>query len=178
LIEKPPRLARTRRDRKQMEDWLNDLLNGLLDAEGDDTDFEEYSELDLKEYLIKAAEHGDIEPLRKEYPELARFLHLPKQPGKGKRFVRDKFHDMMRSQFLIKLTAAAWDADRIRFIWKYEYKPMPKGYPPPEEIAAERWKVPVDQVYEWKMSRNCPKDPMKDILKNILKNILKKTAPT
>jgi hypothetical protein len=99
--------------------------------------------------------------LRKLHPELAEFLNPPKRPKKGDRFAREPYvlgqnaTEHNKNQIL---TLAVWDASRIRAIWKKHYVKRPKGYPSPEELAAKRWRVDVEDVHTWKRSRMLPED--------------------
>jgi hypothetical protein len=148
-----------------MERWLNAELNELDNRELDwgyenltsnaasAEDYIAWRKADGPE--IAAAEHGNIKPLRKKYPHLARFLHLPKQPGRGKRFPKNK----NVSADDLKLTMAVWDVSRIRAIWKKHYRRhRPKSYASPEEIAARRWGVDEERVWKWKRSRLLEKE--------------------
>jgi hypothetical protein len=76
---------------------------------------------------IEAAEHGDIEKLRKRLPHLARFLVAP-PPRKRK-----------RPKKIDAVTTAVWAVKRIPEIWAREYKGRKnraKGQVGAVEIAA------------------------------------------
>jgi hypothetical protein len=156
-----------------MERWLNRKLDELdredLDRQNEEmraanvnTKFDElvtWMKADGPE--VREAERGNMEPLHKKYPHLAKFLFLPKQSGKGKNFPKPEplFAAVSDSQ-LWDLTQAVWDAARIRIIWKRHYETGPQNYASPEEIAARRWNVDVvERVHKWKKSRLCPQDP-------------------
>jgi hypothetical protein len=94
----------------------------------------------VKFRAIEQAEKGNMEPLRRLLPGLARFLHRPKQK-RGKRFPKDKEGD--------PVTAAASDVKTIRKLWKTHYGKMnrPKNDPiTAEQIAADRHGVDVEEV--------------------------------
>jgi hypothetical protein len=153
----PPWIARGDRDRQKMIDWVN----FELDTDPDDpvereflANQERWANATPEEhkaavawvtndgFQIRAAEHGNIGPLRKKYPRLAPYLHLPKRSGKGDRFPR------ARSDYQHRTLLAASDVGRIRAIWKKEYgkKNRPRGQISAEEIAAKRWEVSSDDV--------------------------------
>jgi hypothetical protein len=110
-----------------------------------------------EDWAIEAAKRGDIGPLRARYPELAQadMLKLPAQPGRGRRFTKDN----SLTSFEHDLTEAVWDADQMRTIWKQEYESRPKGYNPPEQMAARRNGVQEEHVRAWQKNRRCPKRP-------------------
>ena len=96
---------------------------------------------------MSSAEGGDIEPLRRKLPHLAKFLHLPKRGhGQGK-------HRKPKNFLFVQ--AAARDVVRIKQLWLtyYNKKYRQEDDGPSEfEIAAERWLdadiVTVKQVKE------------------------------
>jgi hypothetical protein len=85
---------------------------------------------------IEAAEHGDIEPLRKRLPRLARFLVAP--PARKRK----------RQQKIDALTVAVWAAKRIPEIWLKEYgrKNRSKDQVGAIEIAALWMNVPIAAI--------------------------------
>jgi hypothetical protein len=166
----PPLKARNDRDKGRMEAWVNRKLDEIDDAltevywasmgdaaagEQRKKAFEEFIESDTAE--IHAAEHGDIEPLRAKYPQLARFLHLPKRSGKGDRFPPRK--DFIAPKYEMpdgevvdgqNLTFACWDVPVIRELWKTHYEKVRlRGYHAPEEIAARRHNVDDAEHVFW-----------------------------
>ena len=165
----PPPVSRGDRDKARMARWLNTELDTILERIVNETKWTPREAWKWFHWRGRAgpekvaARHGNIEPLRKTFPLLARWLHLEPR-GKGDRFPRDKWDDAMSKNYNRKLTAAVWDAGRIRKIWKIYYETKPKGYSSPEEIAAHRWEVKVNDVHQWKLSRRCPKDPLPKIL--------------
>ena len=132
-MSKPPWDCSKPRDAKKMIEWVNIELDrkrkplggwaeGLL---GFDPDH-------VKKKAIEQADKGNMEPLRKLFPGLARFLHRPKQE-RGKRFPRNKEGD--------PVTAAASDVKTIRKLWKTHYgkRNRPKNDSvTAEQIAADR----------------------------------------
>jgi hypothetical protein len=106
-------------------------------------------------FELYKAEHGDLGPLKKKYPHLARYLRLPKR-ARGKRF-----QQLPRVEALY----AASDVIEIRALWQKAYgkrnRSMHKGEITAEEIAARRWDVDEDEVHKvlkappkhWKVAR-------------------------
>jgi hypothetical protein len=125
-------------DNDWMERWVNEQLDErfgkpqpLDPGWGEPDGFE-----------IEAAEHGDIEPLKKKYPHLAPYLRLPKR-ARGKRFKRAA--DIREEQ-------AATDVWLIRDLWQEKYgrknRSMHQGEITAEEIAARRWGVEESVIRE------------------------------
>lgn len=96
MNRKPPLWsARNQRERRDMEDWVNQHLDRIVDREiYDPTFMQKQHESANKirfpkksDYLfeIDEAERGNIEPLRRRFPLLAKYLHLPKRK-RGQRF--------------------------------------------------------------------------------------------
>jgi hypothetical protein len=121
--------------------WVNDELF-QLDVEKMRKDLSGENALagdSYMDWLIDQAEHGDIEPLRRHFPRLAPYLHLPKRK-RGQRFLRDQSNPVR---------GAVNDVTRIRAIWKKHFgrKTRPKtDLVSAEQIAADRWEVDVDTV--------------------------------
>ena len=147
----PPWQARNEREWWMMEDWANHELNQLPD--GSET-WKPSPPKIAKQHLdwlfnlgpeIQAAEHGDIEPLRKKLPHLAKFLHRPKRPRQGDRFPK-------RTDVFDKAKAAAIQARQIMALWRKRYGKQnrrPTDGPSAAEIAAKRWRVDVEDVLKW-----------------------------
>jgi hypothetical protein len=75
----------------------------------------------------------DIEPLRKRFPQLKEFLHLPKMK-------RGQHRPTFRASDPVEF--AVEDVRRIRRIWKArKFKRVQRGRITPEEIAAKRNRV-------------------------------------
>jgi hypothetical protein len=115
--------------------------------------------LEADEPQIEEARRGDLTSLKNKYPHLAEFFRLPKRPGKGKRFPKDKLQEVLKDPAAWELTNAVWDAATIRDIWRRAYPVKPKGYDAPEEYAARRWGRSVRHVERWKRSKSLPKNP-------------------
>lgn len=97
----PRWIAQNQRDRERMEAWVNARLD---EVDGEEVDCwgeqmnawsRESTPEREKEFMtwlnadgpeIAEAERGNIEPLKKKYPHLAKFLQRPKQAGRGRRF--------------------------------------------------------------------------------------------
>jgi hypothetical protein len=90
---------------------------------------------------IKLAKLGHIEPLRKLYPDIAEFIHLPKRK-RGQRFPNPMAE-------LNPIKQAALDAQRIRALWKkfYSGHRRPRGNSA-EDFAARLWgkDIPVAKI--------------------------------
>ncbi|MFZ1148380.1 MAG: hypothetical protein WAR76_01450 [Xanthobacteraceae bacterium] len=105
------------------------------------------ADLQPKERAIAEADYyGNIEPLRKLYPELARFLFPPKlKPGQHFK----PFGDGDQWDLRARLRGARADMSRIRAIWKaaYDGKCNRSGSQmTAADIAAKRWGVPANTV--------------------------------
>ena len=135
---------RDRRYRQKITDWTNWQL--------DRAPFEEikpnYMPLPF-EWLsnggpeIVAAEKGDIAPLRRKFPQLAAFLHLPKR-GHGKRLPIKQWCDHDPARF------AALEVEEIKALWQRHYgKRVRRFKPTAVEIAAGRWGVAPADVEQW-----------------------------
>jgi hypothetical protein len=179
-MRRPPPVTRNRKDRSLMNSWLNRELDKIGDfliatmnsdmAARDRTKNEFLDWLGSDRRLIAEAEHGNLGPLQKKYPQLAKFLQPPKQPGKGMRLPKKNSLDAARLDSEIwALTLAVWDAARIRTILRLNYKQKLEGYDSPEETASNRWEVDLEQVHSWKRSKRCPKNPHLNIETSFLR---------
>jgi hypothetical protein len=131
--------CRNEHEAKAMTDWVNDQLDQI---EIVSERFSRYGETVLSEddkYLIEQAieqaDKGDIEPLRRLFPHLARFMCRPPRE-RGKRFPKNTEDDPVRR--------AAADVKLIRALWAKHYGK--KNRPPNDrvtavQIAADRWGV-------------------------------------
>ena len=94
---------------------------------------------------LEQAEHGNIEPLRNRFPQLAKYLHLPKRPSRGKRW--PKFKDKYADD---PVMMAIEDAKSIRALWKMAYDGKSNRKPDDGwsalQIAAMRRRVTVDEI--------------------------------
>jgi hypothetical protein len=145
LLDPPRWRARSESDKRWMHAWVNQELNILAlagrhppsdeEIEKDFASFNAWLETPLAAEIAAAEEDGDIEPLRRALPHLAKFLQLPKQPDGVRRPKVDE-----DSQVVLM---AANDVPRIRALWQQHYhkKNRKAGDVTAEEIAAERWGV-------------------------------------
>ncbi|MGB8135199.1 MAG: hypothetical protein WCF15_00270 [Pseudolabrys sp.] len=163
MTDKPPPTARSARDRQQMDKWSNEQLDDFAERSmfwlrGENMDLKVARELSGSGDPIRAAKFGDVDPLRKAYPQIAEYINLPLRKGQGKKLPKDKWAVLSR-KVENSLTRAVWDAARLRAIWVDQYGKRPKNYQSAEEIAARRHEVEVDHVERWKRSSDCPRDP-------------------
>jgi hypothetical protein len=82
MTTKPPWIASSERERERMIDWVERQLDRFpedypvyVPSEEHDAQIAAWYAADGPEKI--AAERGDMEPLRKKHPELARYLHPP-----------------------------------------------------------------------------------------------------
>jgi hypothetical protein len=140
MTKLPPWQARNPRERQQMADWVNERLDELDEAkfnEGCNNSEEFRAFVGTWGSEIDAADRGNIEPLRKRLPQIARFLTAPPPRTKKKR------------QMLSPAEAAALNVKRIRDLWKKNYKRKNRRRddgPSAIEIAALRSEVSVEKV--------------------------------
>lgn len=162
----PPWDARNQSERDLMERWVNHELDAILaqmvdDFKRNNMGKTEFTKEGRELMEIAQARGGNIEPLRKRYPRLAEFLHPPKQPGRGKRFKRNKYDALDGDSSESWLIRAAWDVARTRALWKHHYKRWKRavGQISAEEIAARRYDIKnVEHLHEWMKSRRHPED--------------------
>lgn len=102
---------------------------------------------DSDEGAMAAAERGDIRPLQRRYPELARYLKLPGRQ-RGQRYPKDtkRPHDK-------RLTLAILEVSRIREIWQKHFARKNRsrhrrGEQSAEWFAAARWACSEDEILE------------------------------
>jgi hypothetical protein len=182
----PPWNARDQRDNDLMAQWLNDRLDEVQKGVHDNLTLDNdpqfaffWEETQARRRAggkeIYEAQQGNIEPLRelvrKHIPALAEFIHLPKQPGKGKRFQKSEFN-VERAIFTDPkkraLTFAAWDVATIRDLWERHYGKKKRSNPSAEDFAAARHKVEVNELCEWTRSRQLPKDRHREKKRNYI----------
>jgi hypothetical protein len=144
----PWRAGTDERKRQQMRAWVNYQLYEMTKLTGDEW-LNIWSLKNLDALALQAAEQGDIRPLRKKYPHLAPFLHLPKLK-RGEHF---------KEPAKIWLRHAREDVQRIRAIWRKHFGKVnrPRGELTAEEIAAERWNLTPDEVRRGRLSRKRPR---------------------
>lgn len=151
LLERPQWHARS----EQMSAWVNQELDRIPPEYLEDfrslTDedvaraydlLNTWKEETLHDETEAAEKNGDIEPLRRKLPHLAKFLQLPKQlPG-----VRRTRLEKLRRDTAVM--GAINDAKRIRALWKLHYNKKNRrvGDVTAEEIAAARWGIDVEDV--------------------------------
>jgi hypothetical protein len=70
-----------------MCEWIGRLLDRRTETTAR-VATEDFSSRSIEDYFeqsaIDAAHYGDIEPLRKRYPHIAQFIHLPREGHRGK----------------------------------------------------------------------------------------------
>jgi hypothetical protein len=162
----PPWHAHNPRERRAMERWVNQALDRADDLEMDDFMQAHYAEcatfdFDLKKmalprvgygWEIEEAERGNIEPLRKRLPHLAKFLCRPKL-RRGKHFPKATVVELtIRRDGFDRVQEAVKDVRRIRALWKQccgKKNRRADDGPSAEDIAAGRWKgVDVDDIIQ------------------------------
>ncbi len=145
-------------DQREMADWVNWQLDKALEQEIgrlsiSDPAFEQWLFGDGP--TLEAARKGNLDPLRKRYPHIAKYLNLPRQKrGKYQRAV--KRPDLM---------AAVRDVGLIRELWEDHYgkrRRLRDEKPTAAEIAAERWDVSEADV-ENQLKRGKAKNVTKSV---------------
>ena len=132
-------------DHFQHEPWLTAEFIPRTDSEAD--------ELEAERSAIRQAERGDISPLRRRYPHLAKFLFPPKLK-RGQRYPR--FQLTKAAIDKISITSALYDVWRIRSLWKRYYGRKNRSRDAgcsAEEIAAKRHDLTVEQLLNAKKLR-------------------------
>jgi hypothetical protein len=118
LDDKPRWTARDEKDREKMVRWVHEKLDQKL-RDNLNTDLPERCR-EYEDFLAKdgpqlaAAAHGDLEPLRRKYPHLARFINLPRgkrgPTWRGKRsryFLRQRSSKELQAN-LVRLIREIW----------------------------------------------------------------------
>jgi hypothetical protein len=132
--------ARNEGEQQMMRRWANERVEEVLCAM-----LEAWPKVEEKFQArmadggleIEMARCGDVEPLRRRYPDLADFIHLP-PPQRGR---------PLNPRRATPQWIAAVYTVIIRDLWKKHYgKRNRTQAPTAEEIAADRWGVEVDQV--------------------------------
>jgi hypothetical protein len=105
-----------------------------------------------EELALQEAEQGNLEPLRKQYPRLARFINRPPLK-RGEHFKKKPPTDHLAPH--CRLEEALFELPRVRAFWKKHYGKTnrPKGQLTAEEIVAERWDLDEEEVYKRRISR-------------------------
>jgi hypothetical protein len=106
-----------------------------------------------EKWALQQAEQGNLEPLRKQYPRLARFINLPKLNKPGEHFKKKPPTDHLAPH--CRLEEALFELPRVRAFWKKHYKKTnrPKGQLTAEAIVAERWNLDEQEIYKRRISR-------------------------
>ena len=139
--EKPPRKSDFAKYRMMMIDFVEwHLIDNAPKVYGPE-DFSSLFNPFASE--LYAAEKGDIEPLRKKLPKLAKFLHLPPEPKRkqGQRATGSFYSVPKRAQLAADLVP------KIRKLWEETYqKKVRKQEPSAEDIAAHIYSVKIKDV--------------------------------
>jgi hypothetical protein len=163
-------------DDRAMLLWLGERLSAISEEE-------EWREIvrentnkinDHHDLAIKWARHGMIEPLRKLYPDIAEFIHLPKRK-RGQRFPNLFAH-------LSPVLRAALDARRIRALWKkfYPGRRRRRDDKSAEDFAAELWtnRLKTSRQNFGRVFEDQDRRPVEIITTRKVINRLKKTRPS
>jgi hypothetical protein len=135
-------------DDEKMYDWLMVKLDEQLEADLNKGFKADHGK--IREWLasagpaIQAAELDDnVTPLRKRYPQIARFIHPVKNP-KGKHRPSSRI-----GPYDLGVKAAAADADRIRKLWQTQFQKHNRrsGQKSAESFAADRWEVEAEDIH-------------------------------
>jgi hypothetical protein len=102
-------------------------------------------------WALQQAEQGNPEPLRKQYPRLARFINPPRLK-RGEHFKKPPTDHLAPH---CRLKEALFELPRVRAFWKKHYGKTnrPEGQLTAEEIVAERWGLDEDEIYRRRISR-------------------------
>ena len=134
---------RDKRYRQKMTDWTNWHLDHAPLPDWKPNHVLPFEWLKNFGPEIADAERGNIEPLRKKLPHLAKFLHLAKR-GRGKRLASLPWDENDKAKL------AAIEVEEIRALWRRHYKKKVRRFKPSAaEIAAGRWDVEVADVERW-----------------------------
>jgi hypothetical protein len=171
----PPRKVHNARERlKMVVDWVNLELDriSLEDFIHKQSTFFTFTQsngaFDVEKYFtlrkqaqkqaeygteIYAAEHGDIEPLRRRHPLIAEFINLPPK-SVGQHFL--KFSWARRNQAVVQ------DVKLARVLLKKYCKDhhLRKGdVPTAVQIAADRWEVDENEIVNWEKNPPPKRNP-------------------
>ena len=156
-------------------EWAGTHLDGLLEEQLEEA-YEAVRrglEDDDVAEALRAAEQGDVEPLRSMYPQIARFIKLPKRadhstwrkraerrwppyppraPEDGVELTKEEVAEAEKAARRDWIELAVAEAFIVRAIWKGHYdrtnQPQKDGQLTPAEIVAERWGVTPEEVLE------------------------------
>jgi hypothetical protein len=104
----------------------------------------------LEELALQQAEQRNIEPLRKQYPRLARFINLPRL-GRGEHFEKPPHPAYDR------LEQAVAELRRVRYLLNLFYENKtghPRGRLTAEQILAERWDLTENEIRKRRISHS------------------------
>jgi hypothetical protein len=174
----PPWIARNPRDRERMRTWVNAKLDEaiaieerefvanvaklgqqLLSEHLDDDEKARRKHRGLakdrerqEELALQQAEQGNLEPLRKRNPRLARFINLPPLK-RGEHFKKKPPTDHLAPH--CRLEEALFELKCVHALWKKHYGKTnrPQGQLRAEEIVAERRGLDADEVHKRRISR-------------------------
>jgi hypothetical protein len=131
-------------DKNQMIWWVNEQLD-LLDLCARDSALPNPNCTDNKsEKLpveVQQAWRGDLEPLRRKYPDFARFINFPV-------IKRHRGRPKTTRENSAALESAARDVKRIRQLWQERYGKKNRDDNLAIDIAADRWDVFRDDLLD------------------------------
>jgi len=106
----------------------------------------------LRELALQQAEQGNLEPLRKLHPGLARFINKPLLK-RGEHFGKKLSDDPVALR--CRLEEALAELPRVRAIWKKHYGKTNRqgGQLTAEEIVAARWGLDEEEVRKRRLSQ-------------------------
>jgi hypothetical protein len=179
MADSTPWIARSPRDRERMRTLVNDKLDEAIAIEerkvaadiakvghllserrldNDEKARRKHRGLAKErkwreKWALQQAEQGNIEPLQKQYPRLARFINLPKLNKPGEHFKKKPPTAPLAPH--CRLEEALFELPLVRAFWKKHYGKTnrPKGQLTAEEIVAERWGLDEEEVYKRRISR-------------------------
>jgi hypothetical protein len=123
MTDKPPKWD----DNDAMVPWMHRKLDERQAAEASGhrrTAQEYHAWLEADGPEIYYAEHGNVEPLRTKYPNLAPFLHAPTKRKQKNELKTDA------------ISTAVWAVGQISKIWREEYKLKKRPYRSRAQISA------------------------------------------
>jgi hypothetical protein len=188
--DKPPEfITRNANEKRHMFKWVCSRLDDWIEEREwrgthADEDFDETADQAVEaecaetdvDAALRVAERGNIEPLRRLFPRIARFINLPKREDRStwtdqtKRLWRDPLNRTPRDHLdrTERVELAAAEAIIVRVIWQRHYhqsnqlRDVVNSQWTPEQIVAERWDVKVKEVSERIKRIKRPKPPNDD----------------
>ena len=138
-------------DEAEIYEWRGTHLEGLFDEEQEET-YDGVRAYFDDDAALRAAERGDVEPLRMRHPKIARFINLPPlERGKKWRAVKKRRWPYPPRDRTDRVDLAAAEVAIVRAIWKKHYgrTNQPRGGQlTPADIVALRWDVAPEEVLE------------------------------